>query len=69
MVRELYSKLVAVDADGTQRFYREIACEDGDTLPKEETCTGSKAIDVTNGTYSLFSETADDWLEQFSIQG
>lgn len=68
-MRELYSKLVAVDADGTPRYYRELAIEDGETIPKEETCTGSKCIDVTNGTYYLYGETADEWKEQFSIQG
>lgn len=68
MVRELYSKLIAVE-NGTKKYYRELVCEDGDTIPKDETVTGSKCVDVTNGTVFMFSETADEWVQEFSIQG
>lgn len=67
-MRTLHEKLVGYDDTGKAIYYKEIAGESDETKPTDGLATGSKFWEVDTGKISGFSESGNDWIEQFSLQ-
>ena len=67
-MRELVSRIVAVDANGDNIVYKEISGNSLEAKPTAGICDGSIFIETDTGVVSLFSEAAGDWVDQFSLQ-
>ena len=65
---ELVSRIVSVDANGDNVYYKEISGDStADTKPTAQICDGSIFVESDTGDVYFYNAN-DGWVKQFSFQ-